>query len=152
MRITFNRAGLKIRGHVFGKAPHPQDAVILSHGFMANERMCQKYAKLLAEMGFLTVTFDFCGGGIFSRSDGLNEIDKELEKEFCAEIDSIFDSDVSSKAFKYVPPLAMVTDENGECEMYIMLVLKALAVEIQKYGDKMNNATNKYTQKYAKNK
>ena len=76
----------------------------------------------------------------------------ELEKEFCAEIDSIFDSDVSSKAFKYVPPLAMVTDENGECEMYIMLVLKALAVEIQKYGDKMNNATNKYTQKYAKNK
>ena len=46
----------------------------------------------------------------------------------------------------------MDTDENGECEMYIMLVLKALAVEIQKYGDKMNNATNKYTQKYAKNK
>ena len=82
----------------------------------------------------------------------IDEIDKELEKEFCAEIDSIFDSDVSSKAFKYVPPLAMVTDENGECEMYIMLVLKALAVEIQKYGDKMNNATNKYTQKYAKNK
>ena len=73
MRITFNRAGLKIRGHVFGKAPHPQDAVILSHGFMANERMCHKYAKLLAEMGFLTVTFDFCGGGIFSRSDGLSQ-------------------------------------------------------------------------------
>ena len=73
MRITFNRTGLKIRGHVFGKAPHPQDAVILSHGFMANERMCHKYAKLLAEMGFLTVTFDFCGGGIFSRSDGLSQ-------------------------------------------------------------------------------
>ena len=47
MRITFNRAGLKIRGHVFGKASHPQDAVILSHGFMANERMCHKYADLL---------------------------------------------------------------------------------------------------------
>ena len=89
---------------------------------------------------------------ITKQTDAINEIDKELEKEFCAEIDSIFDSDVSSKAFKYVPPLAMVTDENGECEMYIMLVLKALAVEIQKYGNKMNNATNKYTQKYAKNK
>ena len=89
---------------------------------------------------------------ITKQTDAINEIDKELEKEFCAEIDSIFDSDVSNKAFKYVPPLAMVTDENGECEMYIMLVLKALAVEIQKYGDKMNNATNKYTQKYSKNK
>jgi len=43
-------------------ASHPQDVVIMSHGFMANERMCHKYAKLLAEMGFLTVTFDFCGG------------------------------------------------------------------------------------------
>ena len=89
---------------------------------------------------------------ITKQTDAMAEIDKELEREFCAEIDDIFQSDVSSKAFKYVPPLAMVTDENGECEMYIMLVLKALAVEIQKYGDKMNNATNKYVAKYPKNK
>ena len=89
---------------------------------------------------------------ITKQTDALNEIDKELEKEFCAEIDSIFDSDVSSKAFKYVPPLAMVPDENGECELYILLVLKALAIEIQKYGNKMNNATNKYVAKYPKNK
>lgn len=70
MNIVFYRDGLKIRGHVFGKKSCPQDAVIMSHGFMANERMCYKYAKLLAEMGFLVVTFDFCGGGIISRSDG----------------------------------------------------------------------------------
>ena len=86
------------------------------------------------------------------RTDAMLEIDAELEREFCAELDSIFDSDVSSKAFKYVPPLAMVTDENGECELYILLVLKALAIEIQKYGNKMNNATNKYVAKYPKNK
>lgn len=73
MKIIFNRDDLKIRGHVFGKKNHPQDAVILSHGFMANERMCYKYAKLLAEMGFLAVTFDFCGGGILSRSDGRSQ-------------------------------------------------------------------------------
>lgn len=89
---------------------------------------------------------------ITKQTDAIDEMDKELEREFCAEIDSIFDSDVSSKAFKYVPPLAMVPDENGECEMYIMLVLKALAIEIQKYGNKMNNATNKYVAKYPKNK
>ena len=89
---------------------------------------------------------------ITKQTDAMNEIDKELEKEFCAEIDNIFQSDVSSKAFKYVPPLAMVPDENGECELYILLVLKALAIEIQKYGNKMNNATNKYVAKYPKNK
>ena len=87
---------------------------------------------------------------ITKQTDAMAEIDKELEKEFCAEIDEIFQSDVSSKAFKYVPPLAMVSDENGECEMYILLVLKALAIEIQKYGNKMNNATNKYVAKYPK--
>ncbi|MBQ5317506.1 MAG: hypothetical protein J6K17_00235 [Oscillospiraceae bacterium] len=86
------------------------------------------------------------------QTNTIAEIDKELEKEFCEEIDNIFKSDVSSKAFKYVPPLAMVPDENGECELYILLVLKALAVEIQKYGNKMSNATNKYTLKYPKNK
>ena len=46
----------------------------------------------------------------------------------------------------------MVINENGECEMYIMLVLKALSIEIQKYGNKMNSATNKYVAKYPKNK
>ena len=89
---------------------------------------------------------------ITKQTDAMAEIDKELESEFCAEIDNIFQSDVSSKAFKYVPPLAMVTNENGECELYILLVLKALAIEIQKYGNKMNDTTNKYVAKYSKNK
>lgn len=83
---------------------------------------------------------------ITKQTDAMAEIDKELEKELCAEIDHIFQSDVSSKAFKYVPPLAMVMDENGECEMQILLVLKAMAIEIQKYGNKMN----KYVAKYPK--
>ena len=78
------------------------------------------------------------------------EIDKELEREFCAELDSVFDSDISSKAFKYVPPLAMVENEDGECELYILTVMRALAEEIQKHGTKMNNATNKYIDKYKK--
>ena len=41
-------------------------------------------------------------------------------------------------------------DEDGESEIYILLVLKALAQEIQKYGNKMNAATNKYVAKYPK--
>ena len=70
MKIKYTRNNLTIRGHAFGKKNQSQHAVIMSHGFLANERMCFKYAKLLAEMGFLAVTFDFCGGGIISRSDG----------------------------------------------------------------------------------
>jgi hypothetical protein len=89
---------------------------------------------------------------ISRQTTAMDALDKELEKEFCDELDHIFDSDVSSKAFKYVPPLAMVADENGESEIYILLALKALAIEIQKYGNKVNGATNKYVAKYSKNK
>ena len=67
------RDGFVIRGHVFGKQPFSQHAVILSHGFLADERMCFTYAQLLADIGFLAVTFDFCGGGIRSKSDGKSE-------------------------------------------------------------------------------
>ncbi len=70
MKFTCKRDELTIRGHVWGKQDGCQKAVILSHGFMANERTCFTYAKLLAEMGFLAVTYDFCGGGIICRSDG----------------------------------------------------------------------------------
>ena len=68
--IEFSRDGLTIRGHVWGRRDVPQHAVILSHGFLANEKMCFRYAELLAELGFLAVTYDFCGGGIRCRSDG----------------------------------------------------------------------------------
>ena len=87
---------------------------------------------------------------ITKQTEAIAKLDKEIEKEFCNELDKVFDSDVSSKAFKYVPPLAMVETEEGECEMYILLVLKALALEIQKHGNKMSEATNKYTAKYPK--
>lgn len=70
MKFTCKRDELTIRGHVWGKQDGRQKAVILSHGFLANERTCFTYAKLLAEMGFLAVTYDFCGGGIICRSDG----------------------------------------------------------------------------------
>lgn len=44
--------------------------VILSHGFMANQKMCKKYAMHLAEKGFVTFTYDFVGGGLGIKSSG----------------------------------------------------------------------------------
>ena len=71
--FSCTRGTLTIRGHVWGKTEGRQHAVVLSHGFLANEKMCRTYAKLLADMGFLAVTYDFCGGGVVCRSDGLKQ-------------------------------------------------------------------------------
>ena len=89
---------------------------------------------------------------ISANVDAMSELDKEIEKEFCEELDLVFDSDISAKAFKYVPPLAMVKNEDGDFEIYILLVLKALALEIQNYSSNANNVTNKYMEKYPKNR
>jgi hypothetical protein len=69
-KFTCQRDGLTIRGHIFDKGTAPKPAVILSHGFLANQKMCYDYAKLLAGLGYVAVTFDFCGGGLGCSSDG----------------------------------------------------------------------------------
>ena len=74
------RDHLVIRGSIFGDTANPKPVVILSHGFLANRKMCAKYAKLLADIGYIAVTFDFCGGGLFSKSDG-KSIDMTIDSE-----------------------------------------------------------------------
>ncbi len=69
-KIEFRRDGLTIRGHLWGRREARQHAVILSHGFLANEKMCFRYAEVLAELGTMAVTYDFCGGGVRCSSDG----------------------------------------------------------------------------------
>ena len=69
-RFQVSRDGKTIRGTRFGLVRENAPAVILSHGFMANSSMCRKYAKLLADMGFLAFTYDFCGGCLIGRSSG----------------------------------------------------------------------------------
>lgn len=45
---------------------------IVCHGFMAFQATVSPYAAALAEMGYVTYTFDFCGGcAINGKSDGL---------------------------------------------------------------------------------
>lgn len=74
--FTCVRDGLTIRGLLFepingkvnaeGKLP----VAIVSHMFMVNYKMTVKYARALAECGYLSVCYDFNGGGLFSKSDG----------------------------------------------------------------------------------
>ena len=64
------RDRLTIRGHVFGETDQGRPAVIISHGFLGNEKTVFDYAAFLAAHGYQVVTFDFNGGGPESQSDG----------------------------------------------------------------------------------
>ncbi|MEE3344620.1 MAG: alpha/beta hydrolase [Bacilli bacterium] len=44
--------------------------VIISHGFMANYQALANFAVYLAEKGVMALTFDFCGGSSYSKSEG----------------------------------------------------------------------------------
>lgn len=68
--FSFRRDSLTIRGNVFGEPKEGKDAVIISHGFLANQKSVRTYAEVLADAGYLAVTIDFSGGGIGSKSDG----------------------------------------------------------------------------------
>ncbi len=60
---------MTIRGLYF----HPQGTklpiAIISHGFMANYRTTDGYAKWFAERGYAAFCFDFNGGGLMCKSD-----------------------------------------------------------------------------------
>ena len=53
--------------NIFGEKPI---AVIICHGFKANQSYVKKYAKAAVSCGYAAYTFDFCGGCIGGLSDG----------------------------------------------------------------------------------
>ncbi|MCR4580156.1 MAG: alpha/beta hydrolase [Treponema sp.] len=71
-KFSCKRDNLTIRGLLYRpeakKEKYP--LAILSHGFMANYKSTKKYAERFAEMGFLSICYDFNGGSIISKSDG----------------------------------------------------------------------------------
>ncbi len=67
------RDGLNIWGKEFipsSNANKSLPAIIISHPFMVTASYVEHYARLMAEWGYATFIFDFCGGGNGSRSDG----------------------------------------------------------------------------------
>ena len=62
-------------GKIYGVLTLPEcdgqvPLVILSHGFGSCFEANMDYAEAFAEGGFAALSFDFCGGGLHSRSDG----------------------------------------------------------------------------------
>ena len=65
------RGDLTIRGTEYRPQGESLPAIIVSHGFMANQDSVREYAKAMAEDGFCAYCFDFCGGSAMkNQSDG----------------------------------------------------------------------------------
>lgn len=69
--FTCERDGLTIRGTEYRPEGEKLPIAIVSHGFMAFQDTVRHYAKLLAEMGYVSYCFDFNGGCVVKgKSDG----------------------------------------------------------------------------------
>ena len=65
------RDNLTIRGTEYRPTGKNLSIAIVCHGFMAFQDTVRQYAAELANMGYLTYTFDFCGGSVIKgKSDG----------------------------------------------------------------------------------
>ena len=67
-----------------GKATHP--LVVMSHGFNGAHMPEDPFARDLAQAGYLAYGFDFCGGGLASRSSG-----SLLDMSVLTEVDDLND-------------------------------------------------------------
>ncbi|MBR2684196.1 MAG: alpha/beta fold hydrolase, partial [Atopobiaceae bacterium] len=88
--IWNERDGKSIYGEVFLPASAEKSAdtgeafptVILVHGLGSDTTHMEPYARLLAQHGFVAYAFDFCGGGLETKSDGSTlEMTVMTEKE-----------------------------------------------------------------------
>ena len=65
------RDGLTIRGTEYRPEGDCLPVAVVSHGFMAFQDTVRQYAVVLAEMGYVSYCFDFCGGCVIKgKSDG----------------------------------------------------------------------------------
>ena len=75
-KFTCVREGLKIGGIIIYpkkfKKSSKYPLVIVSHGFMGNYLGTKKYAQKFAEMGYVSIAYDFNGGSVKNKSQGKN--------------------------------------------------------------------------------
>ena len=69
--FTCQRDNLTIWGTEYRPEGDCLPIAIVSHGFMAFQDTVRQYAKAMAEMGYVSYCFDFCGGCVIKgKSDG----------------------------------------------------------------------------------
>ena len=89
-----------------------------------------------------------------NKAQAINSIEKEYNDLVKIELDKVFDSKISSVAFRYCEPFdaVIIEDEKGneKTEVYIVHFLHWLSIELRKYADKNSAAMNKHIEKYVK--
>lgn len=69
--FTCQRDSLTIRGTEYRPQGDSLPIAIVSHGFMAFQDTVRQYAEAMAQMGYVSYCFDFCGGCVIKgKSDG----------------------------------------------------------------------------------
>ena len=69
--FSCQRDGLTLRGTEYRPEGEHLPIAIVCHGFMANQKTVQHYAKMLARLGYAAYCFDFSGGCVMmGKSDG----------------------------------------------------------------------------------
>ena len=68
--------GVEIRGRLFGQG---QRGVVLAHMYPADQRSWWEFAQVLAEKGYMTLTFDFRGYGDSGGNKEIKLIDRDVE-------------------------------------------------------------------------
>lgn len=70
--LCTERDGRRIYGVIYipKTAQEKMPTVIFSHGYGGSYQGAERYAQALAEKGYVSYRFDFCGGSSYSHSDG----------------------------------------------------------------------------------
>lgn len=84
-KFECKRDGLTICGYEYKPQGNNLPIAIISHGFMANLMTVKHYAKFLAQLGYASYCFDFCGGCVMlGKSEG-----KTTEMSVLTEVDDL---------------------------------------------------------------
>lgn len=80
--FSCTRGQFTVRGFAYKCGENNKIPVIMSHAFLSNQRIMEKYARVLAQEGYVVFTYDFCGGAIRGKSDGkFRDMSIDTEKE-----------------------------------------------------------------------
>lgn len=94
-----NAKGQNIWGKLYlpndGAARHP--LAILAHGYNSSYTETDEYAQLLAQQGIASYVFDFCGGGLRSRSEGTS-----IEMSVFTEADDIAAIVAAARSWSFI--------------------------------------------------
>lgn len=78
--FSCTRDRFTIRGFEYRNKNSNGTPIIMSHAFLSNQKIMQKYATALALEGYIVFTYDFCGGATLGKSDG-KHTDMTIETE-----------------------------------------------------------------------